>query len=408
MKKFKNKINNIYKKITKKIKRNRNKFSFKETITFMLITFLFGMIIGGVIMYGKGAFFKESDTLKEFIYTYNDIVNNYYEDINDKELLEKGLQGMLNYLGDPYSTYMDEENAKAFNETVEGNYCGIGTEILYEYETGISKINKVFEKSPAEKAGLKVDDILIKVDDVSLEGKNNDDIAKLVKGEKGTKVKITVKRNEEELSFDVIRDNVDIISVNSKTFENNGKKIGYLQLDVFADNTDEQFKDELEKLEKNKIDSLIIDVRGNSGGYLTTVNNILSFLIPKGKTLYQLKTKDEIEIVKDKTNDGRTYPIAVLADGASASASEVLTACLKETYGATVIGTKTFGKGKVQKSYQLSSGSLVKYTFQEWLTPKGNYIDQQGIEPTIEVKYIYEEEKEIDNQLQAAIDELSK
>jgi len=406
---LKNKIENSSCNIKNYFKRNKNKFTIKETLIFMVITFTFGMLIGGIIMYGKGGFSGHYSTaLNEFVDTYNDILNNYYKEVDADELLESGLSGMINYLGDPYAAYMDQSTSESFSETIEGEYCGIGAEIVYTVSDGITKVGTIFEGSPASKAGLKVGDILKEVDGKSTEGMDSSAIAEIVKGKKGTKVTIKVVRNDKEINFTIKRDNVDIQSVESKIFEENSKKIGYLAISVFADNTDEQFEKALEKLEEDNIDSLIIDVRNNTGGYLTSVTNIISLFTEKGTNIYQLKTKDETEIIKDKTKAYREYPINVLVNGSSASASEVLAAALKENYGATVMGTKTFGKGKVQKSYTLSNGSLVKYTYQEWLTPEGNSIDGKGVEPNIIIEYQYEENAEIDNQLKETIIEISQ
>jgi len=393
----------------KKVLRNKNKFSFKETVLFMVITLVFGILIGGIIMYGHGGFSGHgSNELNEFARTYNDILNNYYKEVDADELLESGLSGMIKYLGDPYAAYMNEEESKDFNETIEGEYCGIGAEIIYTASDGITKVGTVFVGSPAEKSGLKEGDILKAVNGESIEDKTTSEIAEIVKGKKGTKVTIKVLRDEQEINFTIKRDTVDIPSVESNSYKENDKKIGYISLSIFAENTDEQFKESLINLENDGIDSLIIDLRGNAGGYLTSVTNIISMFTEKGTDIYQLKTKNEIEIVKDKTKEVRTYPVTVLVNGSSASASEVLAAALKENYGATIMGTKTYGKGKVQKSYTLSNGGMVKYTHQEWLTPNGNSIDGVGVEPDIEVIYEYDDTKEIDNQLMSAIKEISQ
>lgn len=408
-----NKFKNFGKKIktffNKKFGKNKQKYSLKESLVFMLITFVFGILIGGIIMYGRGGFTGTGKkALNEFATTYNDIVNNYYKDVDASELLEAGLEGMIKYLGDPYASYMDKEESESFTETIEGEYCGIGAEIVYTPLDKITKIGNIFENSPASKTGLKEGDILKEVDGESVEGKTNSEIAELVKGEKGTKVVIKVLREEKEINFTLKRDKVDIPSVVSEIYEENDKKIGCLLLSIFANNTDEQFEKELKNLEEKGIDSLIIDVRSNTGGYLTAVTNIISLFTEKGTNIYQLKTKEEIEIVKDKTKEHREYPVTVLTNGGSASASEVLAAALKENYGATIMGTKTYGKGKVQKSYNLSNGSMIKYTYQEWLTPNGNSIDGTGVEPSIEIEYKYEENVEIDNQLKEAIEEISQ
>ena len=400
---LKNKIVNFY---NKSIKKNKIKFNILETIVIMLIVFGLGLIIGGVVMYGRGSFKSSTVSLNEFISAYNEIVSDYYQDVDSDKLLEAGISGMIKYLGDPYSTYLDTTDAQEFNEDVDGTYQGIGAEIKYN-DKKEPTIGKIFSNSPAEKAGLNENDILLKVDDVDVTKKTLSQIADIVKGKKGSSVNLTVKRDEEELTINIVRDVVDNVSVTSEIIEKNDKKIGYIYISIFASNTPKQFEQELKKLEKDGIDSLIIDVRGNSGGYLTTANEILSLFIKKGEVLYQLKTKDKLEVIYDETEDSRNYPIVLLADHSSASASELLVGTLSETYHATVVGTTTYGKGKVQKVSTLSSGALFKYTYQEWLTPKGNSIDRVGIKPDVEIKYEYNEEGK-DNQKDKAIEVISK
>jgi len=376
----------------------------RDVLLFITITFSFGILVGGLIMYKTGMLGSNA-SLYEFASTYNEILDSYYEDVDSEKLLQAGISGMIGYLGDPYTVYMNKDTADSFNEDVEGYYSGIGAEVKYDALFEKVSLGNIYENSPAEKAGLKTDDVLIKVNGEEISGKTLSYIAGKVKGEEGTDVTLTIMRNDEQMDIKVTRGHVDTISVSGKVIEKEERKIGYLSLSVFAANTDEQFKKELKKLEDEKIDSLIIDVRGNSGGYLTTVSEIVNLFTKKGEIIYQLKTKDKIEKVKDDTNDFREYPLVVLADAHSASASELLTGALKETYHATVVGTKTFGKGKVQKMHVLSNGAMFKYTNQEWLTPEGNYIDGQGIEPDIEIKYTYSKD-EVDNQLDKAIEVL--
>ena len=409
-KKIKKKKNdNIFKKIKKwyinKIRKNKLKLSLSETIFVMVITFMIGLIIGGIVMFGKGPFGSDK-SFNQFIATYNEINDFYYKEVDSEKLLESGIKGMVSYLGDPYSTYMSVETANEFNEEVEGVYHGIGAEITYKEDKKVH-IGKVFADSPAEKAGLKTDDILIKVNNEDIKGLSLSEISSKVKGDVGTDVKITIIRDKEEKEISLTRDNVDTISVTGEVIERDDKKIGYLNVSIFAANTSKQFETELKKLENNKIDSLIIDLRNNQGGYLNSVTDIISLFIKKGLPIYELKIKDDIEIIYDKTDEERKYKIVVLVNSTSASASEVLSGALQETYKATIMGTKTFGKGKVQKVYALPSGALVKYTYQEWLTPLGNYIDGKGITPDIEVKYIIND-KGIDNQKEEAIKYLLK
>ena len=383
----------------------RNKFNLMEVIAIMIITSIFGMFLGGILMYRKGALNTGiKKELNEFVDTYTEILNEYYKEVEADGLLKAGISGMINYLGDPYSVYMDEEASAAFNEQVSGEYVGIGTEIV-QYEDGKVEVLDAYEDGPAYKAGIRNGDILIKVDDSDIKDKNLNEVSSLVKGKEGTFVKLTVKREEEEIEFKVKRENIDITSVTKEIIEYKDKKIGYLIIDIFAANTNEQFESRLKELEKEGIDSLIIDVRGNSGGYLSTVTDILSLFMNKGDLIYQLKTKDKIEKIYDKTDISRDYEIAVLVNGGSASASELLAAALMESHDAYIVGTLTYGKSKVQKTQELSNGSSIKYTFQEWLTPNGESVDQKGLEPEYIVTYQASDTKNLyDSQLQKALD----
>jgi carboxyl-terminal processing protease len=373
----------------------------------MVITFALGLIAGGVIMYGKGKYSGNvNESLNEFIDTYNDILSNYYEPVDGDQLLEAGINGMVSFLGDPYSTYYNAEATEEFNETLDGEYSGIGAEIqLVDKKVMIITI---FKDSPAEKAGLKVGDQLVKADGKELDTTNLSNVTKLVKGKSGTDVVLTIIRDGEEKKVTVTRGVVAIQSVDSESINEGGKKVCYLEVSSFAENTDSQFEKALKELEKEKIDALVVDLRGNSGGHLKTVTNMISLFTKKGEVIYQLKTREEVKAYKDETEESRNYKVVILIDCNSASASEVFTAALKERYHATVVGTTSFGKGKVQKSYQLSSGAMIKYTYQEWLTPEGNYIDQQGIEPNIKVSFSEIKNEKYDSQILKAIEEMSK
>ena len=409
--KFEKVINNIKNKLGSYFKflDKNKKFNLMEVIALMIIVGIFGMFTGGILMYGKGALnYGIKRELKEFVDTYTEILNEYYTDISKDGLLEAGINGMVSYLGDPYSVFMDSEESKAFNEKVNGEYVGIGTEIIQYIDSKI-EVKESYIDGPAYKAGIRNGDIIIKVDDVEIKDKAIDEIASLVKGKVGTNVKITVLRNNEELEFNVKRESIDIESVDSKIIEYNESKVGYITIDLFAANTYEQFKNHLENLEKDKIDSLIIDVRGNSGGYLTTVSDILQLFLKKGDMIYQLKTKDKVEKFYDKTTESRNYKVAVLVNGGSASASELLTAAMKDTYKAYTVGTVTFGKSKVQKTQDLSNGGSIKFTFQEWLTPNGDSVGEKGIEPEYSVPYeASETEDGYDTQLEKALDLLTE
>ena len=401
-----------------------NGFNYAEVIVIMIITLILGGVIGSFITYitkkdrevvrtivnNKGSSSKLPEEFDEFLETYNNIVANYYEEVDSNKLIEAGISGMLDYLGDEHSVYMDEKVSETFNEQVNGKYTGIGVEIVLTNDGVV--INRIFAGSPAADAGLKEKDLFIKVSGEDVTKKTPAEISNMIRNSETGKVEVVIKRNDEEKKFNLKLREVDIESVTSKVIEKDGKKVGYIDLSIFADNTYDQFKKKLESLESKKIDSLIIDVRSNSGGYLTSVTNIASLFLDKSKVIYQLDTKGIVEQIYSTTKEKRTYPIIVLTDGNSASASEILAAALQESYGAKIVGTHSYGKGTVQAAYQLKSGATVKYTIQKWLTPNGNWIDKVGVKPDIEVElgeeYLNNPSDETDAQLQKALEEISK
>ena len=391
-------------------------FNFVEVIIIMIISAVFGAFVSSCVVYftknSKHDELKlENKDLNEFVSTYNDLLNEYYMKLDKDKLLEAGIKGMINYLGDPYSNFMDAEQADDFNQEVEGNFVGMGVEIQKQKDKGIVIVT-IFDGSPAKKSGFELGDIIVKVDDKDVSKMDVSEVAKLIKGEEGTKVNVTVKRNDKEMTMEVTRETIEIPSVSSKVIEQEGKKVGYIRMSIFAQNTASQFETHLKKLKKEKIDSLIIDVRGNSGGYLTVVTEIASRFLDKKDVIYQLETKGTVKKVHATNVEKTKLPLVVLIDGGSASASEILASSLKENNKAKLIGVKSYGKGTVQKAYSLKSGATIKYTIQSWLTPKGNKIDKVGVKPDIEVKldkkYLDDPSEKNDNQLQAAIKELLK
>lgn len=385
-------------------------FNFLEVIIIMIITALFGAFIGSSVVYfsnGNNAELRVENTdLAEFVATYNNLLSDHYTKLDKNELLAAGIKGMIEYLDDPYSAYMDKQESDSFNQQIDGNYVGMGVEIQQKEDKSIVIVT-IFDGSPAQKAGFMLGDTIVKVGDKSVAGMDADDVVKLIKGKAGTKVKITVKRDGKEKVMEITRAAVDIPSVSSEVFDNNGKKVGYIRIEVFARNTAIQFEEALKKLELADVKGLIIDVRGNSGGYLSVVTEIASKFLDNNDVVYQLETKGVIKKVYALSVEKCTLPVIMLVDGGSASASEILASALSENNSSVLIGTKTFGKGTVQQAYQLNNGATIKYTIQAWLTPKGNKIDKVGVLPTKEIKLNEEYYKnpisENDNQLQAAI-----
>ena len=388
-------------------------FSYPEMVIIMIIAILFGFLIGNVVSFTKKETTNSSvpNELKEFVDTYNDIVNNYYDKVNKEELIDAGIKGMINYLDDPYATYFDGTSSTNFNQTLEGNYEGVGIEVTLDNNK--VKITKVFADTPAKKAGIKVGDYITKVNGESVEGKSLSDVVSLIKNAKNKEVEITITRDNQEKTMKVTRTTVDMPYTSSKVYEENGKKIGYLKIEMFSNNITKQVKKELESLKKKNIDKLVIDVRDNPGGYLTQVTEILSLFMTKKDVIYQLQTKNNKEKVYGTSSKATySYPVVVLINENSASASEILASAFKETYNAEIVGVNSYGKGTVQKTGDLNNGDTIKYTVQKWLTPKGNWINEKGVTPTKEVKLELKENEILtednDNQLKAAIELASK
>lgn len=382
---------------------NREYFSNYEVIIIIVISVVFGGILGSIITLNREKSSQSNNELDEFITTYNSITTNYYKNVDNKKLINAAIKGMVNYLDDPYSIYMDEDDTENFTQTVNGQYEGVGVSVS-KVDNSI-EIVAIFKDSPADKAGLKPGDKIIKVNNKDVSGMELDDVVKLIKNKK--KVNIIVKRDNKEKEITLKQNTVVIPSVSSRIVESNNKKVGVLNVSIFAANTYKQFKNKLDDLENKKIDSLIIDVRQNYGGHLDQVSKILSLFMKQDKVIYQIKTKKGVEKYYSTGKKSKNYNVVVLIDNGSASASEILAAAMNESYGATLIGEKTYGKGTVQKEYMLSSGASIKYTVEKWFTPKGKSINGKGISPTIEValsdEYTNNPTDENDNQLQEAI-----
>ena len=347
---------------------------------------------------------KGFDSLYE---TYDTIMSEYYKDVDSDKLIEGAINGMLESLDDEHTMYFDKKSKEEFDSELSGNYYGIGAQIQLTSDETI-KITKVFDDSPAKKAGLKEEDVFVSVDGTSVKGKSATEVANMLKSDSVKTSTIVVKRNDKELTFKVTKENITLFSVSSEMLDNNGKNVGYLSVSIFGQKTYSQFKDALTKLEKQDMDSLIIDLRGNTGGYLSTVTNMLEEFIDKGNVIYQIQSSSGVKQYKTVKASEKKYKIVILIDGGSASASEIMSAAMKEVYGATLVGQTTYGKGTVQTTKNLSNGSMIKYTIEKWLTPSGKNIDKEGIKPDYEVElgdsYKNNPTKENDAQLQKALD----
>lgn len=390
---------------------HKSGFNTLEVLIIILISIVFGVVIGYSLSFFKTGYetAKLSKPIQEMIAVYQNILDTYYKDIKGNDLSDAAIDGMISSLDDPYSIYMDEDDSDAFNTTVDGSYVGIGVTVVAS-ETNDFIVIDVLDDSPAQKADIEVGDVITEIDSKSVIGLTLDDISSLIKGKAGSKVKLTLLRGEEILEKTVTRGNVELVSVISNVYNDD---IGYIYIQNFAANTYQQFKKELNSLEKKNIQSLIIDVRSNPGGHLSQTRDILELFMDKNKVLYQVEFKGDKERIKDETSTSRSYPIAVLVNSASASASEILAASFQDSYSdAILVGETTYGKGTVQQAFSLSDGSSLKYTTERWLTPKGKWIDGKGIRPDYEVSlpddYLQNPTEDNDLQLQKAIELLSK
>ena len=388
----------------------RSGFSISEVIIIMIIAIMFGFLLGNIVnfvVFDKNS--SNSDELDELVTTYDNIINNYYDDVDKEELIDAGIQGMINYLDDPYATYFSGDASQEFNEDLAGEYEGIGIEVMLS--NNVIMVSSVFDNSPASKVGLKSGDIIIKVNDIDVSDKSLNDVVDMINSKK--KVSITVNRNGNVIDFNVNRSTIDVPVVSSDVFENNGKKIGYIKIDLFSLKVYNQFNKALKALEKQNIEGLVIDVRDNPGGYLSQVKEILCLFLDKKQVLYQLQTKSKTEkIYGTKKSIDRNYPVSVIINDESASASEILASAFKESYGSHIVGINSYGKGTVQSASDLNSGDTIKYTVQKWLTPDGNFINDKGVVPTDRVETVLKDGEvltyENDTMLKTAISVVSE
>lgn len=394
-------------KENKKIKNGKERsasFNLLEVIIIIIMTSLVVGVSTGVIVYKNyksdvGITESDGKYFKELKKAYDNIINGYVEKVDEAKLIDAAIEGMYNYLGDPYTSYIDQSSTDDLTDRLNGEYTGIGVEIT-KIEEGIIVIN-VFENGPAYNAGIEPGDILVKLNGNDITNSSAADVSNSIKNSNQSSVELSVLRDGITITKTVNIKNVNVPSVSKENFNDTG----YIKIDTFSNTTYTQFKEALEALEKNNINGLVIDVRNNGGGYLNSAVEIAELFIEKGKNIYGLENKKGKTFYEDNTKTQRNYKISVLINSSSASASEILASALKESYGATIIGTTSYGKGTVQETSKLSSGGMVKYTTAYWLTPNGNSVNNVGIKPDIEIildktdEYQYE----TDNQLQGAL-----
>lgn len=392
-------------------------FRFWEVIIIMVVSVSFGI---ASVLFIVFPYFKGVEPITKMVYnpdseeimTVMDLVlDNYYKDVNKAELKEAAIKGMLNYLGDSNTYYFSKEEKNDFDERMQGEYYGIGIELITDIDNNVIVLN-VFADSPAAEAGLKIGDLIIKIDEQNTKEMTSAEIAAYIKEGQAESVDIEIDRNGKKEIVKVEKRKVIIESISYEIIEEKNKKIGYLDVIVFANNTYEQFREAVLDLEEKGVSAFIIDVRSNAGGYLDAVVDMVEMFLPKEEVIYQMELNDNATVYRDRTEEARELPVVVLINEQSASASEILAAAFKEVYGAEIVGVTSYGKGTVQETRDLDNGGMIKITTQKWLTPEGNLIEKEGIEPTVKIelndKYYFEPIKANDNQLQKALSLLIK
>lgn len=336
------------------------------------------------------------------------VIDKYYlEEEQTKDVQEGVYKGMLEALGDPYSVYYTKEEYDSFQESYEGQYCGIGATLIQNADTGVITIVKAFDGSPAKEAGIQTDDIIYKVEGEEVTGVDLTEVVSKVKGLEGTTVKLTILRGKEEIELELVRKTISVPTVEYEMLENN---MGYITISEFDEITVQQWNEAYEALKSQGMTSLIVDLRNNPGGGLSVVANILDTILPEGTIVYH---EDKYGHREEYTSDEEhkiEVPLAVLVNGNSASASEIFAGAVKDYKIGTLIGTTTFGKGIVQQMIGLGDGSAMKVTISKYYTPSGVCIHGTGIEPDVTLEFDSDKYAEdgSDNQLQKAIEVLSK
>lgn len=396
----------------------RNSQQVYKTIMLIIITVLITALVTTIVIYnfviksGKIAIKSEDNSslsgLEATLASFRSVLEEkYMGEIDDEALIEGAIKGYVSALGDPYTTYYTKEEMDELMEETTGNYVGIGIYMTLDLENNAIYVVKPMEGSPAEEAGIQAGDLITKVDGKEYSGEELDQASNAIKGEEGTTVKLEILRDGETKELEVERRKIVVSHIVEKKFDN----IGYLLIEDFDGGCAKEFEEKYKELESQGIDRLIIDLRNNGGGVVDEAVSIADMLLDKDDTI--LITKDKKgneEITKSEHNPTITMPVVVLTNGYSASASEILVGALQDNERATIVGTKTYGKGVIQEVDRLNDGSGLKITIEEYYTPNKNEINKVGIEPDEEID-LSDEVKEQgtytddeDNQLQKAIE----
>lgn len=331
---------------------------------------------------------QQKDERKEFTKLYeafDAVKENYFREVDEGIAIDGAINGMIEALDDPYSDYLNQEEAQQLHESISSSFEGIGAEIQ-EQDNYIVVVSPI-KNSPAERAGMLPKDKITAVDGESIQGMSSSEAVLLIRGKKGTPVVLSVLRGEatEPIEVEIIR---DVIPIETVYYEIDEDKIGHVRLTSFSTDTYKELLTALDEMEAENLKGLVVDVRQNPGGILETAIDISDLFVESGKNLFQYKEKDKDADVYPASNNRKVkVPVTVLIDDGSASASEILAGALSESAGVPLVGVNTFGKGTVQSPRDLPDGSNLKLTTAKWLTPDGNWIHEKGIAPDVEVPY---------------------
>lgn len=346
---------------------------------------------------------------------YSVIKSYYYKEFDDADLETGVIKGLVEGLDDPYSVYYTAEEYEEFTISATGNYAGIGAVLTKDGTSGTVSIANVYEGSPAEEGGLKKGDVIVSADGYDATEGELSDFVQHVRGEEGTDVELVIVRDGEEMNITCTRRSIQVPSVKYQMLNdsNGNATIGYIQIAEFSKGTSKEFKAALEDLKSQGMQSVIYDVRSNPGGMLSTVTDMLDYILPEGTTVYMMDNKGEKTVF---SSDAETYldmPCVVLVNGDSASAAEIFSGAIRDFKYGTLIGTTTYGKGVVQNTFPFNDGSALKLTIASYYTPSGECIQGTGIAPDVELEYEYSGDKNseydyyLDNQVVKGIELLS-
>ena len=384
----------------------------------LFVTVIFALVTAGFF---KFYYHDQSDLLNEeteekLTEVYGVLQSTYYEDIDDSDLSTGLIKGMVEGLNDPYSVYYTAEEYADFMIDATGSYAGIGAVLSKDATSGAVSIINVYEGSPAEESGLKKGDIIISADGHEGVDEELNIFVQSIRGEEGTDVTLEILRDGKTLEVTCTRRAIQVPSVKYLMLKdaNGNEDIGYIQIAEFSEGTFDEFVKALTDLQSQGMKAVIYDVRSNPGGMLSTVTNMLDYILPEGTTVYMLdKQGNKTEYTSDAKHH-LDIPTVVLTNGESASASEIFSGAVRDFEYGTLIGTTTYGKGVVQNTYPFKDGSAVKVTIASYYTPSGECIHKKGIKPDVVLEYEYtgDEDAEYDyyadNQVVAGIEELSK